>query len=89
MSWLDYEGGGIFISENTWFLDFRPRLRLVDLDYALDPGTLNGYIILRAGNSSIKQLNVIHKLFLQRRIGLNLKYSGTDPELLLGRGANF
>ena len=52
MRWLDYEGGGIFVSENTWFLDFKPHLRLADLDYALDPGNMNGYIILRAGKSS-------------------------------------
>ena len=57
MRWLDYEGGGIFVSENTWFLDFKPHLRLADLDYALDPGTMNGYIILRAGKSRIKPCN--------------------------------
>ena len=50
MSWIDYDGGGIFVSENTWLLDFSPELRLADLDYGIDPGTMNGYIILRSGN---------------------------------------
>ncbi len=46
---MDYDGGGLYVSENTWLWDFRPERRLVDLDYSIAPDSLDGYVILRAG----------------------------------------
>lgn len=41
--------GGIYIGENTWITEFQPLMRLIDLDYAIEPHSLDGYIILRGG----------------------------------------
>ena len=49
MRLLDAGGGGIYVSENTWLTSFSPARRHVDMEFAIDPTSVDGYLLLRAG----------------------------------------
>ncbi|KAK2189354.1 hypothetical protein NP493_108g01002 [Ridgeia piscesae] len=49
MRMIDAGGGGMYVSENTWLLSFAPTRRLADMEFAIDPTSVDGYVLLRAG----------------------------------------
>ena len=49
MRMVDAGGGGMYVSENTWLLSFAPTRRLADMEFAIDPTSVDGYMLLRAG----------------------------------------
>ena len=44
--------GGLYVSETTWFLDFDPDDKQLDLQISFKEGTLDGFVLLRAGTYS-------------------------------------
>ena len=46
---VDAGGGGMYVSENTWLTSFSPARRQVDMEFAIDSTSVDGYLLLRAG----------------------------------------